>query len=276
MRTPRARACSSSSSTSTPAPSPSTNPSRPESNGRDACVGSSLRVDNARIAAKPATPMGAIAASLPPANMTSASPRRMIAMALPMASEPAAQAVHVALSGPLAPSNSETWAAPMLGIIMGIRSGLTRSGPFSISRRTSSSNVARPPTPLPMTAPIRSASGAISSAASSRAMLAAATAYWANRSRRRMTRRSMKPSGSKPATSPAMCTVWLEWSKRVISATPDRPASRLPQTSSTSQPSGVTHPSPVTTTRFGSSIVCSTLSRQCPPARCPARRRPAA
>ena len=58
-----------------PAPSPMMKPSRSLSHGRDAVVGSSLRVERARIAANPPTPMGVIAASEPPAIMTSASPR---------------------------------------------------------------------------------------------------------------------------------------------------------------------------------------------------------
>ena len=52
---PRRSAWPSSSSTSTAAPSAMTKPSRPWSNGRLAPAGSSLRVDSARIAAKPPT-----------------------------------------------------------------------------------------------------------------------------------------------------------------------------------------------------------------------------
>jgi len=43
--------------------------------GRDACCGSSLRVDNARNAANPATLIGVIADSAPPQIIASASPR---------------------------------------------------------------------------------------------------------------------------------------------------------------------------------------------------------
>ena len=57
-----------------PAPSPITKPSRSRSKGREARTGSSLRVDSARMAAKPPTPSGVMAASLPPAIMASASP----------------------------------------------------------------------------------------------------------------------------------------------------------------------------------------------------------
>ena len=61
-------------STITPAPSPRTKPSRSRSQGRDAALGSSLRVDSARMAAKPPTPKGDTVASVPPATMMSASP----------------------------------------------------------------------------------------------------------------------------------------------------------------------------------------------------------
>ena len=57
-----------------PAPSARTNPSRSRSNGRLARGGSSLRVDRARMDAKPPRPMGVMAASLPPVTMTSAWP----------------------------------------------------------------------------------------------------------------------------------------------------------------------------------------------------------
>ncbi|KAA6420822.1 MAG: hypothetical protein FRX49_09211 [Trebouxia sp. A1-2] len=52
-----------------PAPSPMTKPSLSLSQGLDAFVGSSLRLDKARQAMKPPTPEGMIAASAPPASM---------------------------------------------------------------------------------------------------------------------------------------------------------------------------------------------------------------
>ena len=58
----------------TPAPSPMTKPSRSMSYGREAAVGSSLRVDSARIAAKPAIVIGWMTASVPPQMTTSARP----------------------------------------------------------------------------------------------------------------------------------------------------------------------------------------------------------
>ena len=67
-------AASSSSRIKTPAPSPRTNPSLSLSQGRLASSGESFLVDNALAALNPAIPRGDIAASAPPATITSASP----------------------------------------------------------------------------------------------------------------------------------------------------------------------------------------------------------
>ncbi len=93
-------ACSYSSRISVAAPSAITKPSRSASNGRLAPSGSSLRVLTALAEAKPATANSQIPASVPPATMTSASSRRMISAASPMALAEAAQAVTVQLFGP--------------------------------------------------------------------------------------------------------------------------------------------------------------------------------
>ena len=85
-----------------------TKPSRSRSNGRLARCGSSLRVDSARMAPKPPTPIGVIAASDPPAIIASASPRVMISNASPIAWADAEQAVQVAELGPLAPKRMDT------------------------------------------------------------------------------------------------------------------------------------------------------------------------
>ena len=84
-----------------PAPSPTTKPSRSLSKGRQACSGSSLRVERACIAANPPTPIGVMAASEPPAIITSASPRSMMRYASPMECALVVQAVAVASIGPL-------------------------------------------------------------------------------------------------------------------------------------------------------------------------------
>ena len=104
-------------------------PSRSLSNGRLARCGSSLRVDSARIAAKPPTPIGVIAASDPPAIITSASSRLMISNASPMACADAEQAVQVAEFGPLAPKRIETWPAARLMMAAGMKKGEIRRGP---------------------------------------------------------------------------------------------------------------------------------------------------
>ncbi len=75
-----------------PAPSPSTKPSRSASHGREAAVGSSLRVLMVRDCAKPAMVIAAMQASAPPATTTSASPVRSIRHAIAIASAPDAQA----------------------------------------------------------------------------------------------------------------------------------------------------------------------------------------
>ena len=77
-----------------PAPSPRTKPSRCRSNGRDALVGSSLRVDRAVSRLKPVTPKGWIMLCEPPASIRSASPWRINSVASPMAWLLAAQAVR--------------------------------------------------------------------------------------------------------------------------------------------------------------------------------------
>ena len=86
-----------------PAPSPITKPSRSLSNGRLAFSGSLLRVESARMAANPPTPMGVMAASVPPQIITSAAQRWISLKESPTAWALEEQAVQVAEFGPLAP-----------------------------------------------------------------------------------------------------------------------------------------------------------------------------
>ena len=132
-----------------------TKPSRSLSNGRLARSGSSLRVDSARIAAKPPTPIGVMAASDPPAIITSASSRWMISNASPIACAEAEQAVHVAEFGPLAPKRMETWPAARLMMAAGMKNGEMRRGPPSRSALCSRSIVLNPPMPDAMKTPVR-------------------------------------------------------------------------------------------------------------------------
>ena len=154
-----------------PAPSLHTNPSRSASNGREAFSGSSLRVDMAFMAQKPAMVRGTIMASAPPAIMTSASPRWMIRWASPRAWLPVAHAVTTEEFGPLAPKRMDTRPEAMLMMSMGITKGDTRSRPFSIRACSPSRSVVIPPMPEPMSTPRRSPSTVfVSSPASSTAM----------------------------------------------------------------------------------------------------------
>lgn len=59
-----------------------------------------MRVDMAFMAAKPLMPNGTTVASVPPANMTEASPRLIAHQASPIAWLLVAQAEHVAKFGP--------------------------------------------------------------------------------------------------------------------------------------------------------------------------------
>ena len=99
------------------------NPSRSLSNGRLALAGSSFLVESARRAPKPPIPIGVIAASEPPAIITSASLRTMTSKASPIAWADAEHAVHVAEFGPLAPKRIDTWPAARLMIAEGMKNG---------------------------------------------------------------------------------------------------------------------------------------------------------
>src|SRR5712692_3420580 len=251
MRASRLTACSSDSRTSRPPPSPQTKPSRSASKGRDAFVGSSLRVDMAFIWQKPAMVSGRMMASAPPAIITSASSRWMIFMASPMAWLPVAQAVTTDELGPLAPNRMEITPEAILMMIIGTKKGETRSIPRSFRMSYCSSRVPMPPMPEPTSTPKRAPSTVSTlRPASSTAMTAQAIAYLRKGSNFRSSFLSMYLSGSKPRTSPAMRVGKPVVSKRVIGPIPDLPAIRAAQNSSAVFPTGVTAPTPVTTTRF--------------------------
>ena len=109
-----------------------TKPSRRLSHGRDAWVGVSLKsVESALQALKPAMPMRQIAASAPPATMTSASSSWISRAASPSAWAPVAQAVTTEWFGPLKPYLIETWPEARLISAEGMKNGLTRRGPRS-------------------------------------------------------------------------------------------------------------------------------------------------
>jgi hypothetical protein len=114
-----------------------------------------LRFDSARAEQKPARPIGVRAASLPPTNMMSAAPARIVMSPRPIAWLPEAQADETQKFGPCSPRWIATWPVQALIIIMGTRKGDTRRTPFSWSVSTCCSVVSRPPMPEPMIAPTR-------------------------------------------------------------------------------------------------------------------------
>src|SRR4051812_17792248 len=245
---PRAAAWSARSRTSAPAPSPMTNPSRPLSQGREAFSGSSLRVDIARMDAKPAIGSGWITASVPPATTTSARPERMMSRPSARASEPVAQALAMACTPAWALSSMPTQAAGPFGMSIGTVCGLTRRGPDSSRMSSWLSRVVAPPMPLPKLTASRSGSRPESARPeSAHACWAAISAIASERSRRRSLTRSRTSVGS-TARLAAMRTGSCWAHSWVRALTPERPASMASQVDATSPPNGVVAPSPVTTT----------------------------
>src|SRR5690606_15646674 len=251
MRAPRACAVSSASRITTPEPSPMMKPSRSRSKGRLARAGSSLRVDSARIAPNPPTPIGVMAASEPPAIIASASPRRMISNASPMACAEAEQAVQVAEFGPLAPNRMDTCPEARLMMADGMKNGEMRRGPPSSSARCSRSIVENPPMPEAMKTPTRSAlAGVMVRPLSSIANCDAAIAYWMKTTIFLTSFFSMNCSGSEPRSPPAICVAKFETPRRVMRPIPLRPARSASQFAPVPMPTEDTSPIPVTTTRL--------------------------
>jgi len=112
-------------------PSPSTNPSRSRSHGREAAAGSSVPGRERPHRGETADRERGDDRLRPPAIMASASPRRMMFTASPMAWAEVAQAVAVAVFGPLAPVRIETSPEDILTISPGMKKGLILRGPFS-------------------------------------------------------------------------------------------------------------------------------------------------
>ncbi len=260
-----------------PAPSPMTNPSRPRSNGREAAEGSSLRVDRARIAAKPPTRTSLIPASDEPAIITSASPRRIISHASPRAWPPVAQADETAKLGPRAPKTMAAWPAARLGIAIGMKNGLIRSGPFSteISGLLGEGGAATDPGPEDdpgpfgeePVEPIREAGVGQRLARRHEGELRVAVVaalLLAVEDEGRVEVRDL-------AGDPRGHARRVEGGDRPM---PERPAMRPSQVVATSPPRAVTIPSPVTTTRRGPAPRAARAGAARGPARAPARRAP--
>src|SRR5437763_1365257 len=138
----------------------------------------------------------------------------------------------------------------MFGMMRGIRNRETRRPLCGARPKYISTTLVMTPIATPTMTPVRrGAASGRGRPASSTASSAAPTAYWMKMSIFFKSLRSMKRSGSKSRTSPAMRAGSAEASKRVIGPMPERPATRLSQFASMPMPSGVTRPRPVTTTR---------------------------
>src|SRR5690606_17761180 len=147
----------------------------------------------------------------------------------------------------------ETSPEAMSAMNMGTKNGLIRCGPRSSMTRACSSNVRIPPIPLPMITPILSRfrrSKWSVRPASSTACWATAMANCANRSVRRASLRSRYCSGSNPFTSHAKRTSKSSVASNcVMGPAPLLPSRSAAQLLCVSLPTGVTRPTPVTTTR---------------------------
>src|SRR5260370_15562082 len=232
-----------------PAPSPITKPAGSLSQGRLARAGSSLRVESARMAANPPMPMGVMAASEPPAIITSASWCWMMRKESPMEWALVVQAVAVASFGPLAPNLMETWPAARLTMAAGMKKGEILRGPPSISAVCSRSITSNPPMPEPICTPTFSAfSGVILSCDIFIASSAAASAKWMKRPIFFTSFFSMDWKGSKLRTSAVIWQAKAQASNPVMRSTPRFPASRACHTEPVVMPHAQIRPIPVMTT----------------------------
>ena len=135
--------------------------------------------------------------------------------------------------------------------IIGTRNGLTRSGPRARKTSTCSSKVPIPPMPVPIKIPTRSRlDSSMVRPACARASSVAAVANCVKRSILRASREPNEAAASKPFTSAANLVLCALASNKVMGAVPDLPASKAAQVSPIVFPSGLTHPSPLITTRF--------------------------
>src|SRR5215212_2682750 len=250
MVAPRARACSRSSRIRAPAPSPMTKPLRRASNGREASAGRSLNlVARAVIWAKATSATWTKADSAPPATMAVASPWPMAWKARPMAWLEAAQAVVVVKLGPRRPSFIAIWPAAAFGISWGTVKGETRLGPLVRITASLASSELIPPMPVANTTPVSSLSTASSIPLSSQASRAEVRANWVERSSRLASLGPRLAAGSKSRHSAATLDGTGSGSTRVRGPRPDWPAQMASQYALAPTPTGVTAPSPVTTTR---------------------------
>ena len=200
------------------------------------------------MALKDAIPTSHSDASVPPASMTSASPRWIILVASPSVCVDAAHAVVTVVFGPRRWNCIATDAPAMLGMIVGAYIGFSR--PLvakEIAPVVMSSNA---PMPVPIATPTRKLSSlARSRPESASAMPEAATAICEKRAMRCAALRSRNSCGSKLFTWQANFVASRSVGKRTMGLAPLRPSIRPCQYSSTFLPRGLTVPIPVTTTR---------------------------
>ena len=174
--------------------------------------------------------MDVTVASEAPVSAASIMPVRNIIKAVPIPSEPEAQAEATEKHGPLIPNSMAVIPAPPFAINIGIRNGLTRRGPSRWFVKTASCNECKPPIAEEMITPIRPEfASVISNPDCAKASLADAIVNCSKRSRRRASFASIKFSGLNPFTSAAICTCKAAAceSNSVIGATPDTPAITL-------------------------------------------------
>ena len=156
---------------------------------------------------KPAMMTFSRLASVAPASITSASSRRIVSNASPMAWVPVAQADEIAMFGPVIPRWIAITPDAVSGRKYGRNIGATRSGPREASTRSCSMTRTTPPAAVPTTAPTRSASSSEnSSPASATASRAATSANWTPRSIWRRSFGLAAPTAENSLTSAACWT----------------------------------------------------------------------
>ena len=212
-------------------------------------------------------PNSQTAASVPPATITSASPKAISRAASPMACTPVAQAVTAEWFGPLKPYRIETWPEARLTRAEGIKNGESRRVRPAWTSEAASWMVSSPPIPLPIMTPVRHCASSVSATQplSSTASAAATTASWMKRSIffwsligihsfRSSLPSAFAPLGTWPATLAGRSLRSKDW----MADKPLSPFTSRFHTWATPNPKGLTIPMPVTTTRRGAKPCANT------------------
>ena len=140
--------------------------------------------------------------STPPASTRSAAPRRSSSTPSPIAVAPDAQAVDTVRHGPRNPNRSDSSAAVVLGMTIGIveRAAAPRSPPLEQAARAAPRRSRVAPSPTPQTTAHRSGGGSGAGHCVERVLGGAAMASWCERSNRRSSTGDRYAAGSKPST----------------------------------------------------------------------------